>query len=138
MLLEAKVDDVDQMLWDIHKLASGLELANVDNAYMVVAREEHKWSKGECVELFAERSDPCRWESAEMFENWRGAWKSALKGGTARPTSVQTELETQFLGKERVDAFPSYEIRCTAVRLVPGAGTLDFDGDWPAALKGSE
>jgi hypothetical protein len=135
-LLEAKVDDVDQMLWDIHKLASGLELTNVSCAYMVVAREEHKWSEGDCAELFAELSGPRRWGSIQMFERWSGAWRSALSGGSARPTSVQAELETEFLGRARVDAFPSYEIRCAAVRLVDGSGTLAFDGDWPAPLTG--
>jgi hypothetical protein len=134
-LVEAKVDDVDQTLWDLFKLAAGLSMPGVEAGYLLVARHRHRWDDGDCTSLFAESSRPIRWDSAAMFEDWKAAWAALLKGGAARPTSVPSEIETAFVGRAPAMGFDPYEVRCVAVRLIPNAGALRFENDWPTPGK---
>lgn len=134
-LVEAKVDDVDQTLWDLFKLAAGLLMPRVKAGYLLVACRRDRWGNGDCTPLFAESAQPVRWNSAVMFEEWRAAWAALLKGGTARPTSVPSEIETAFVGRAPTVGFNSYEIRCVAVRLVPDASVLHFENEWPVSGK---
>jgi hypothetical protein len=131
-LVEAKVDDVDQSLWDLFKLAAALSLPGVEAAYLLVARHRDRWDDGDCAALFAPAPEPVRWDSAAIFERWRRAWADLLRGGAARPTSVPSEVETAFVGRAPAAGFERHELRCVAVRLVPGAAALPFAGDWPA------
>jgi hypothetical protein len=133
-LVETKVWDVEQTLWDLFKLAAGLTMPGVGAAYLVLARHGHRWQDGECVELFAEGAGPRRWTSGTFFEDWKAAWTELLGGGTARPLSAPAEIETAFIASAPAVGFPPYEIRAVAVRLVPGADVLPFDGNWPAAV----
>lgn len=131
-LVEAKVDDVDQSLWDLFKLAAALTLPRVEAAYLLVARHRDRWDDGDCAALFVPGTQPVRWDSAAMFERRRRAWADLLRGGAARPTSVPSEIETAFVGRAPAAGFERHEVRCVAVRLVPGAGVLSFADDWPA------
>jgi hypothetical protein len=132
-LIETKIDDIDQTLWDLFKLAAGLTMPGIETGYMVLARHSHRWDDGDCSALFAESNEPARWDSAAMFGDWKAAWADLLRGGSARPTSIASEVETAFIGRAQVTGFDSYEVRCVAVRLVPDAGLLQFDGDWPVS-----
>lgn len=132
-LIETKVDDVEDTLWDLFKLASGLTLPGVEAGYLVVARQAQCWENGDCAELFAEREGPKRWDSMSMFENWGTAWAELIgpRGGLARPTSVPSEIETAFLGRARAKGFDGYEIRCVAVRLALDAPPMTLNDGWP-------
>jgi hypothetical protein len=133
-LVETKVDDVEHTLWDLFKLAAALRMPGVDAAYMILARPKHRWDDGDCAALFAEREGPTWWVSEAMFVEWRAAWADLTgpRGGSARPLTVPSKVETAFIGAAAVEGFDGYEIRCVAVRLVPGCGELRFDGAWPA------
>jgi hypothetical protein len=130
-LVEVKIDNVDQTLWDFFKLAAALTEQDVESAYLLVARLAGSWAHGDCTRLFDPDSST-RWRAAAMFEAWAGAWRSLLRGGSARPLSVPAEVATEFIAaKEIRRPFESYELRAVAVRLVEGAARLHFDGDWP-------
>jgi hypothetical protein len=83
---ELKLDDVDQTLWDIYKMASASRMPSVSGAYAVAAAPEKTWSRPlDCVELFLDESSD-EWYSEFLFDEYRKAWAHLLKGGTARPT----------------------------------------------------
>lgn len=135
-LVECKVDDVDQTLWDLFKLTAALSMPGVKAGYLLVARHRHRWDDGDCTALFTEGSESVRWDSAAMFENWKAAWSALLKGGAARPISIPSEIETAFVGRAPAKGFDPYEVRCVAVRLVQGADVLRFENDWPTKTIG--
>jgi hypothetical protein len=138
-LAELKVDDVEHTLWDLFKLAAGLSMPGVDAAYMVLARPARPLRERDCAALFEERPVPTRWVSAAMFAQWRAAWTDLTgpRGGSARPLSVPSEIETEFIGSAPAEGFDGYEIRCVAVRLVPEVEDLRFEGSWPVSPTGS-
>jgi hypothetical protein len=137
--MEVKVDDVEHTLWDLFKLAAGLRMPGVEAAYMVLARPARRLRERDCAALFEARQGPTRWVSAAMFAQWRGAWADLTgpRGGSARPLSVPSEIETDFIATTLAKGFDGYEISCVAVRLIPGAEDLRFDGNWPLALTGN-
>lgn len=138
-LVETKVDDVEHTLWDLFKVAAGLTMPDVEAGYLVLARLRHRWNDGDCAALFAEGDGPTRWVSAAMFGDWRSAWADLTgpRGGSARPLTVPAEIETHLIGTAPASGFDGYAIRAVAVRLIRGAGDLEFDGSWPTPSRGS-
>lgn len=128
---ELKLDDVDQTLWDIYKMASASRIGSVSGAYVVAAAPEKTWWRPlDCVELFLlESSD--EWYSEFLFDEYRKAWAHLLKGGTARPTRVPTQVRLGFLTAVRLRSYPRYELR--ALRVDDGSedSWLEFKEGWP-------
>jgi hypothetical protein len=128
---ELKLDDVDQTLWDIYKMASASRIRSVSGAYVVAAAPEKTWSRPlDCVDLYlAESSD--EWPSEFLFGKYRKAWAHLLKGGTARPTRVPTQLRLRFLTTAPVPSYPGYVLR--ALRVDDGGQDrwLQFRDGWP-------
>jgi hypothetical protein len=130
ILVEAKVDDVDQVLWDLLKLAEMPLIDEVVAGYMVVAASDSTWAgSGDCVGLFDPTSGTREWRTREMFALWPRAWRALKIGGAARPLRAPELVEVAFIGRTPVRAFPGHEIRCVAIQPL-GPPTLHFfDGD---------
>jgi hypothetical protein len=131
---ELKIDNIDEALWDLFKMVAATELSSVQAAYLVVAARAQRWRnpRVDCAVLFPEAPTPPRvWPSRQLFADFDTAWRALLKGGRARPTDVPAEVRIEFVANEPVCAYPDYELRAIAVRGVPGAERLRFDGGWP-------
>ena len=75
ILAEAKVEDVDQTLWDLLKLADSASKPSVVATYLVVAAPRMTWrSSKDCVALFEDRPEPKEWETRKFFADWPKAW----------------------------------------------------------------
>jgi len=118
ILIEAKVDDVGQSLWDLFKLTSVPEIKGAVAGYLLAAAESLKWQRGgECFALFDPRNRPKRWETERLFTEWSEEWAdlTGSRGGSARLTSCPKFIRSTFIAAAPVDAFPKYEIRCVRV-----------------------
>jgi hypothetical protein len=94
---ELKLDDVDQTLWDILKVASALRLGSVEAAYVVAAAPEPVWaSTMEVVEVFRQAEEE-EWSTRFLLEEYRKAWESLLRGGRGRPTTPPLKVEPNEL-----------------------------------------
>jgi hypothetical protein len=131
---ELKVDDVEWILWDLFKLANVFEIGSVEAAFLIVAARRSVWSsQRDCVALLSGQPGSClRWDSRLMLRDWEKAWQGLLKGGPARPTHLPAAIEVEVIAADPVPAYPDYELRVAAIRPVPGAGIIQFAGDWPA------
>lgn len=128
---ELKLDDVDQTLWDIYKMASASRIESVSGAYVVAAAPEKTWSRRlDCVELFHPENAE-KWFSEFLFDEYRKAWARLLKGGTARPTRVPTQIRFRWITAAPVRSYPGYELRALRVDDGPEGRWLEFKDGWP-------
>lgn len=133
---ELKLDDVDQTLWDIYKMASASRVGSVSGAYVVAAAPQKTWSRPlDCVALFLPESSD-EWHSEFLFDEYRKAWVRLLKGGVARPTRVPTRIRLRFLTTASVRSYPGYELRAVRVDGGGDRSWLEFEDGWPV-LRGS-
>lgn len=133
VIVETKVYDVDQTLWDLFKLIAAQSQDGIEASYLVVASTTRVWdSTKDCVELFVPSRETRTRRSLDLFEQWAAAWRHLLAGGPARPLRVPSYIETRFLAQAQVHAFPDYEVRCIGVSAVDDVDWVEFDGDWPA------
>lgn len=146
LLAEAKVDDVDQMLWDLLKMLSGSQIQDVRAVYLLGAARPvrspglaaARWAgRRACAELFDEENDGRVWETRWMLEEWEKAWEDLLAHGTGRPTRVPARVRVRFMGSSTVPAFPSYEARCVEV-VVDGDEWLDMEKGRLPSLSSSQ
>ena len=129
LLVELKLDDVDQTLWDIFKLANALDLPTVRAAYVVAAAPPTTWKSGlACVELFDETGS-LEWHSEVLLESHAKAWNKLLGGGTARPTRVPRILSVMPLLRVPVANYPPYELR--VARIEKSGDWLPLSLGWP-------
>jgi hypothetical protein len=71
---EIKLDDVDQTLRDILKIASALELGSVEAAYVVAAAPARVWATtADVVEVFG-LGEQEEWSTRFLLEEYRKAW----------------------------------------------------------------
>ena len=125
---EIKLDDVDQTLWDLFKVANTLERPTVRAAYLVVAAPVATWErKGELVELFSGASE--EWYSRFLFEEYASSWKRLLRDGKGRPTAVPRVIFTTPVVSAPVENFPPYELR--AITIGKTAEWLPIIDGWP-------
>jgi len=130
---ELKVDDVDQVLWDLVKLAALARRPEIERCYLIYAAPARTWKRASCTGLFAPAAPPAIgtvWSTQRMFWDWERQWARLLRGGTARPREVPALIYTLPLGAAPVPAHTGYELRVVAVVPV-GDGIVAFDGDWP-------
>ena len=134
VVAEIKLDDVDQTLWDIFKVAAALDLPSVQAAYVIVAAPLSTWrTASEVVELFSAEAEK-EWASRYLFDAYRKSWTHLLRGGRARPTKVAATLRITPLARVPVDHFPPYELR--AVRIHPYGDHLALVNGWPERRRG--
>lgn len=136
LLAEAKVDDVDQMLWDLFKMLSGSQISDVHAVYLLGAARPVKspglaaarWAgRRACAELFDRENDGRVWETRWMLEEWRKTWDDLLAHGKGRPARVPARVRVRLSGSSPVSAFPGHEARCIEVRA-EGGEWLMMDG----------
>jgi ADP-ribosylglycohydrolase len=116
-------------LWDIYKLVAVKEQYGADSAYAIVGAPATYWAdeRIDCCSLFASAT----WDSHEVFARYWRAWWDLLHGGTARPLSVPSELQTTLVASAPVDVSPPWTLRALRVESSTSVGVLDFEGDWP-------
>lgn len=133
VVIECKVQSVDQTLWDVFKGVSACQVDGVEAAYCVVAATPKKWaSSADCVALFNTPAEGHVFKSAWMFKQWPKAWRDLLNGGSGRPTSVPTHLRVQSVAKAQLAHAPDWEIRAISVQ----ADRLHFGSDgWPVGSR---
>lgn len=134
VLVEAKVDDVGDTLWDLFKLASAQRQDWIERAYLAVAATARQWEgTGDCVALFAPEPEVRMWETRELIADYGKAWASLLgpRGGAAKPIQLPAKLRTRFIARGEVGAFPGYELRVIAVEPESGTDTelLELDDE---------
>ncbi len=139
LVVETKIEGVEETLWDLFKVIAAQSEEAIHRGYLAVAAKETTWnSPRDCVDLFRASDDPRVWASADLFREWSCAWKYLLRGGRARPLRIPSQVETRFLGRAPVRAYPGYEVRCIGARAVEDADWIDFEGDWPATAAAAE
>ena len=128
-IAELKLDDVDQTLWNIFKVASALDHPSVEAAYILAAAPRQTWDgHKDAVELFRSRQ-PEEWYSRFMFEEYSKSWTSLLRNGRGRPQHVPRILQISPLATLPVANFPPYEARL--VRVSSLNGELPLVEGWP-------
>jgi hypothetical protein len=128
---EIKLDDVDQSLWDLFKVASALDAAPVQAAYLIVAAPTATWAgELDMVELFNAGAEAEEWYSRFLFDAHRHAWERLLTGGRARPLRVPRVLFITPIATAPVRNFPPYEVR--AVRVTTTDEQLPLIEGWPS------
>lgn len=135
--VELKIYNVEEALWDLFKMTAAASIPGVQATYLAVASTTKRWASGkDCTALFnTELGVPVRWDSPQMFDDWRAAWEwltHPTKGGSARPVRVPRTVETTLVASHPVRSYPGYELKAIAVRPATGSAWLEFDGDWPA------
>lgn len=82
MLAEAKVDNIDQLLWDLFKMASASEIDGVRGVCLLGAARAirspglpgARWAGSRaCAELFDPANSGRVWDSADMLRKWASA-----------------------------------------------------------------
>lgn len=132
LTIELKIDDIDQTLWDIYKMASARRLSSVAASYVVAAASIRTWtSELDCVGLFSRERADADWYSEFLFEKYRRAWVHLLKGGAARPIRVPEQIRLTFVASSSLAAYPGYEVRALGVAMGPSDRWLDFEDGWP-------
>jgi hypothetical protein len=114
IVAELKVDDIEDTLWDLFKMAALTESGARPSAYLVVAARAARWRKPsvDCAPLFpSENGSPLVWSSHDLFERYVAAWRWLLKHGRARPVRVPAAIEVTFVANEPVRSYPSYELQ---------------------------
>jgi hypothetical protein len=128
-VFELKLDDVDQTLWDVFKVANSLDYSTIEAAYVIAAAPEAVWhSNLEMVDLFRAESDN-EWYSRFLLERYHKAWSALLRGGRARPWKVPRTLYTTHVIATRVKNFPPYELR--ALQITATDDWLPVIDGWP-------
>jgi hypothetical protein len=129
--LELKIDDVDQSLWDIYKMAALASSPTLKGCYVAVAAKRARWASGKyCTKLFVHA--PTIFDSARVFEEESESWKWLLREGVARPQSVPRRLRIVPVAAATIAARPEYDIRAIRVHGALRDGRLLFRNDWPA------
>lgn len=135
---ELKIDNIEEALWDLFKVAALASSPSAPAAFLGVAAPARRWRKPEvdCAALFpAADGAPQPWSSLALLDRYAAAWRWLLRGGRARPTAVPATIEVAFVANEPVRAYPGYELRAIEVRAIADDGRVSFDGDWPAAAE---
>ncbi len=137
VLVEAKVDDVEDTLWDLFKLTSVPLISGAVAGYLIAAASRARWEQGgDCFDLYSPGPNVRTWDVPKLFVRWGKAWRNLTgpRGGPARPLQVPRAVETAFIAASAVDAFPAYEIR--GIRVIPGVGhPLPFVDGVPPGLS---
>jgi hypothetical protein len=120
LAFELKVDDIDDSVWDIAKLAS-LRAAHPDDTVAVVAvaapRDPWQRDQGRAAGLYdptASRPASQAWEMRFLIHEYERSWRRALTYNP-RPLRLPSIVHIWFLGAWAVPAFPGYELRAVAV-----------------------
>lgn len=133
VLVETKVDDVEDTLWDLFKLTSVPHIPGVVAGYLIAAAPRARWEQGgDCFDLYSSRPLVRTWDVPTMFVRWEKAWRNLTgpRGGSARPLQVPQAAETRFIAASEVRAFPTYEVRGIRVTARTGSA-LEFVGGFP-------
>lgn len=126
--IEVKVDDVDDTLWDIFKLASASAHAGVEATYMVMAGRPPAWKRPLAQELYS--GEEVERYTRHLFEKFSGIWKRTLERSSPRPTSLPFCVLVAESAREEATAFAGYEVRALRVTGV-GPPSIDIRDGWP-------
>ena len=130
---ELKLDDVDQTLWDIFKVAAALEIPSVEAGYVIACAPPSRWaSNAEVVELFDDTGE-YEWLSRYFFDAYARSWAHLLKGGKGRPTTVPDTSWMKPIARASVRNFAD-ELR--AVRIQASRLPLGLRNGWPVPKRG--
>ena len=138
VVAELKLDDVDQTIWDIFKLASATRLPSVRAAYMVVGAPPTIWVTSLAAVPFYEGHTEKVWSSKFVFEEYKVAWKNLLNGGRGRPLRVPSSLVLTPLLTTHVPAYPDYELRILKVSDLNADAFIELREGWPFSRRPGE
>jgi hypothetical protein len=141
LLMEMKVDHLDQSLWDIFKLASLLRHRRIDSAFLVYeAFRESFTGDHDCAALFRETEvPPAPVGTVDLVRRWPDAWAYLLKGGYGNhPVNAVANLLLSFRGEFALIHHSAREIRLLEVEIL-GTELDRFDkAGWPEDLGSDE
>lgn len=137
VVAELRLDDVDQTMWDIFKVASALKSSTVQTAFMVVACPSSTWSSArDVVGLYAEDNSE-QWYTRYLFHEYRRAWKSLLRDGRGRPIELPATIFVSPILVAPVVGYPPYQLRCIQIGRTEGVVPI-IEGWPPAKLRRDE
>jgi Family of unknown function (DUF6508) len=132
--IELKVENVDETLWDVFKLAATCGWTAC--AYSAVIANDRSWATRDCRELFA--LSPTQHDSRQLLQRNEKAWRDLLKGSAkARPTMIPATITTEPIVRARLRNEPRYELRVSKISVPLDAGIVAFVGDWPEGMTPS-
>jgi hypothetical protein len=137
LLMEMKVDDLDQSLWDVFKLASLLRHEHVERAFLVYEAATPVFEGATaCARLF--RGAETRASVIELISLWPKAWSDLLDGGYGNhPLGAVADLKLVVRQAVPLVHYPGHEIRLVEV-IAAGEALEPFGEDgWPARLPTS-
>ena len=140
VLMEMKVEKLDESLWDVLKLAALHRYEHVDAAFLVYeGRRAVFEGSGDCAALFQKRVHPedgtATWATEDLIRQWPRAWAGLLRGGYGNgPSEAPAEVVLELALTVPALNYPGREIR--VIEVGPGGGALiHFDDDgWPPGV----
>ncbi len=134
--MEMKLDDLDQSLWDIVKLASFLRHEHVERAFLVyeAAASVFEGSTA-CAPLF--QNPTTKATVTELISSWPKAWSDLLDGGYGNHPVRVANLELELQKVVPLAHRPGIEIRL--VEVIGAGDELEQFGEdgWPVQLPTS-
>lgn len=135
VVVETKVEKVDETLWDLLKVAAASNLAGVEAGYLAVAASPGAWAEHqECTELFPPLLTQTEVHDViDLIGRNRKAWRRLLNGGRARPISTPRSLVTRLIARTHLPEWAiNRELRIVRVEIPDPDNRISFGSDgWP-------
>lgn len=131
VLFEIKIDDIDDSVWDITKLASFASAHPDDCAVVAVAARDAAWARDAKKAGLYETpaSGDQAWNTPFLFDAYERSFRRALTY-SARPHRLPGTIYLRPLGAWRVPAYAQYELRALTVAALDHY--IDLKDGWPA------
>jgi hypothetical protein len=131
--IETKVWSIDQVLYDMLKLAAICQQGDLGIGYVVVAARHRDWAadfaRHGVISQMSEVHGPCSWDTSQAISAEGDHWYRMVQTTNIKPAWVPARMETQSVAPVEISAAPDHEIRIIRVRhLGDSRLTLDERG----------
>jgi threonine dehydrogenase-like Zn-dependent dehydrogenase len=121
--IETKVWSIDQVLYDMLKLAAMCHQRDLGIGYVVVAARDRDWTadatRGGLISLMSETGpEPSTWLTAAAIETEGARWSKMVQKTNVKPVWVPAHLETAAAAAVRLPFVHDHQIRIVRVRPV--------------------
>lgn len=122
LIVELKLEEVGQTLWDLFRLTDGFSEAPLDGGrYLWIAASQHAWTRtASCCELFPGHEGEARDHNVnDLFRDNEAVFRAQLKRDwPKKPVRVPTRVRTRTLvAGEKLDHYPHLEVRAVSVEV---------------------
>lgn len=126
--VETKVWGVADSLYDVFKLAAGVQAGKLDAGFCVIAGRSRDWRAPTAILAMSASpaSSPVEWETAVLLEDHAREWVSIWSRTAIKPLELPARLRTTAGPAIPMPLAPDHEIRIIGVQSV-GTGCLRLD-----------